>query len=410
MFEERVELAGADGQRLVGRLVHASGPVRGTALFAHCFTCGKDLRAARRVSAALARRGWTVLRFDFTGLGESEGDHALTSVTTQVEDLVAAASWLRTHHVAPTLLVGHSLGGSASILAARELAEVRAVATLGAPANTAHLRSTLGPLVHTVEAAGTAEVTLAGRRLRLGRALLESLDGHAVEDALPTLRPALLVLHGPDDEVVPFEHALRLVRAAPTGASLLTLAGADHLLSQVTHADRAGELVASWAEAWAEAPEPALPLQPPHTVLARGDRAGLRTRIVLGNHRLVADEPVDQGGRDQGPAPYDLLLASLGACTAMTLRLYADRKQLPLEAVEVELTHAKEVRTTDGVSRPVDRIRRVIRLGGPLAPEHRERLLDIAGKCPVHRTLHGGAIEVDTTLAAAVVGQAGPQG
>ncbi len=403
MRDESVTFDGANGHRLAGRVRRPAGPPRGWALFAHCFTCGKDLRAARLVTDALALSGFGVLRFDFTGLGESSGDFAATSFVSNVADLVAAANWLGEAEGPVQLLVGHSLGGTAVIPAARQLSTVRAVATIGAPFEPGHAAGLLGSVREELMNEGEAEIVLAGRSLRVGRGLLEDLESSSIEDDIQALGRPLLVLHGPLDTVVGIDHARTLFETARHPKSFVSLDRADHLLTDPADARWVGSLVGSWAtralDAELSADEgPALNPGEVQAVVSQG----FRTEIRAGEHRFAADEPRHVGGTDTGPTPYDLLLASLGACTAMTLRMYADGKGWPLDEVSVVLSHERVHRsdcaqTADGTPARLERIDRRVRVEGDLSAEQIQRLLEIAERCPVHRTLHA-TLEVRTTL------------
>jgi len=399
-----IEFRNAEGQRLAARLeLPADEAPEAWALFAHCFTCGKDIKAAYHIAKALAARGIAVLRFDFTGLGESEGDFAATTFSSNVEDLVAAADHMAQHFRGPALLIGHSLGGAAVIQAARRIDAVRAVAVIGAPSDPRHLARTLGPAGERIRERGEAEVQLAGRTVRLQRRFLEDLDTQRMDAALKALDRALLVLHAPRDEVVGVDHAARIFQTARHPKSFVSLDDADHLLSRPADARYAGAVIAAWAERYLgldpERQEAADPSEGRVTV--RTGRDGFLTDIRMGRHRLTADEPLALGGQNLGPSPYDLLTAALGACTAITLRMVADRKGIPLEAVVVRLAHAKihaaDCRGCDTREGRIDRIEREIELIGDLDGPTRQRLRAIAGKCPVHRTLEGEVV-VDTRL------------
>jgi len=391
---------GSAGARLAGRLELPLGRPRAVALFAHCFTCSKQSAAAVAIARALAQRGIATLRFDFTGLGESEGDFAATSFASNVEDLVAAAAALGERGLAPTLLVGHSLGGAAVLAAAARLPSVTAVATLAAPADPAHVLQQLGAAPAAIERDGEAEVALGGRRIRIGRAFLDDLAGQTLTEIVPRLRKALLFLHAPRDEVVGIEHASRLFAVARHPKSFVSLDEADHLLTDRRLADYAADVIAAWAGRYLPAVPEEAPPEGQVEVAETGQGRFLQT-VRIGRHRLLADEPVASGGSDLGPSPYDLLLAGLGACTAMTLRLYAERKGLPLERTRVRLDHGK-VHAKDCADCPdnkvqIDRIERRIELEGPLDDAARQRLLEIANRCPVHRTLES-EVRIETSL------------
>ncbi len=395
---QRVTFTGSRGSDLSGRLDLPAGPPRAYALFAHCFTCSKDIVAAGRIVSELNARGIGVLRFDFTGLGSSEGEFANTDFSSNLDDLRLAAGWLREHHSAPQLLVGHSLGGTAAIAVAADIPELRAVATIGAPADTGHITRLFAPHIEEIAGRGAATVEIGGRCFTIRRELLDDLERHSVIDRIAALGIAVLVLHSPQDEVVEIDNATRLYEAAPQPKSFIALDGADHLLSRAPDAAYAGQLIATWAERFLVDEQQAAPTPAPsaQVVVAETGQGAYLNHVVVGDHRFLADEPRSVGGFDAGPSPYDLLAAALGACTSMTLRMYADRKQLPLDRVTVEVTHAKTHATdgsevVDGGGPLIDHFQRRIKLEGDLDEEQRQSLLKIANRCPVHRTLEAGA-------------------
>jgi len=398
----KVEFPGALGASLNARLDSPVAPPVAYALFAHCFTCSKETRAATYLAAALAERGIATLRFDFTGLGGSGGDFANTNFTSNVDDLVAAADFLRARYRAPEILVGHSLGGAAVLAAAPRIPEATGVATIGAPFDPAHVLRVI-PNRDEIERVGEAEVVLAGRRFRIRKQLLDDLAGQNLGDIVRGLDKALLVMHSPRDDTVEIENATRIFQAARHPKSFVSLDPADHLLTRREDATYAGHVLAAWAERYLRGEAPEAPAALPEKVVVRETREGKFTQLVAaGRHIVRADEPMAAGGLDSGMSPYDFLLAGLGACTSMTIRLYADLKGLSLERVTVELKHDKihaadcaECETREG---KLDRIERVIRLEGALDAAQRAKLLEIANKCPVHRTLTS-EITIPTRLA-----------
>ena len=399
---ERLEISGGSGAKLAARLDRPVGRVRATALFAHCFTCSKDLAAVTRIARALGRRGIAVLRFDFTGLGHSEGEFASTHFSSNVADLVSVADALRERGTPAELLIGHSLGGAAVLAAASDVPEVRAVATIGAPADPAHVEKLFAGSRETILREGEAEVELAGRSFTIRRQLLEDLEAQALEERVGGLRRPLLVMHAPFDATVGIENASRIFQAAKHPKSFVSLDSADHLLSRQADAEYAAEVLAAWAGRFLPEVEDALAAEPGEVVVRESEPGRLAQDIVAGPHVLRADEPRSLGGDDTGPTPYGLLLAGLGACTAMTLRLYARRKEWPLDEVQVRLRHEKihatDCEACETETGKIDRIEKEISLAGPLDDEQRARLLQIADRCPVHRTLHA-EVEVETRLA-----------
>ncbi|HYB10997.1 MAG TPA: alpha/beta fold hydrolase [Alphaproteobacteria bacterium] len=398
----RVDFPGADGQILAGLLEMPDATPRAYALFAHCFTCSKDIFAAARIAGGLAERGIAVLRFDFTGLGASEGEFANTNFSSNIEDLVAAAEFLKRSHEAPKILIGHSLGGAAVLAAAARLPQSVAIATIAAPADAAHLGNLFADKRAEIEAKGEAQVVIAGRPFRVKRQFLEDIAQHRLEDALHNLGKALVVFHSPLDDTVSIDNASRIFLAARHPKSFISLDRADHLLSDRADAAYVADVLSAWASRYiapvstaarnAKSPLSAVEPRSPGEVVVAETREGRYSQIVAsGRHRLEADEPESVGGNDRGPGPYDYLLVALGACTSMTLRMYAERKALPLERVIVRLTQEKihaadcaECETKEGM---IDRLERSIELLGPLDQAQRQRLLEISEKCPVHRTL-----------------------
>jgi uncharacterized OsmC-like protein/fermentation-respiration switch protein FrsA (DUF1100 family) len=398
---KRLTFEGHSGHDLAARLDLPAGPVRAYALFAHCFTCSKDLFAARTIAQGLAQKGIAVLRFDFTGLGSSEGEFANTNFSSNVQDLVSAAAHLEQHYAAPTILVGHSLGGAAVLAAAAELPAVRAVATIGAPADVGHVLHNFGTSLAEIEDTGRAEVRLAGRRFTIEKQFVEDAREQRLEQCVQGLRKALLVMHAPLDQTVGIDNASKIFAAAKHPKSFISLDNADHLLSRVEDAAYAGGVIAAWAERYLPA-EPVAESTHEAVVVSETGLGKFQNTVLVGRHRLLADEPVGVGGLDTGPTPYDYLSVALGACTAMTLRLYADHKKLVLGKVTVEVRHGKVAaehcadcgEAAEGRSGKIDRFERRISVDGEIDGALADKLVQIAGKCPVHRTLEASAAVV----------------
>lgn len=396
---QKFSFPGHDGHELAARLDLPAGAIRSYVLFAHCFTCSQDIQAARRIAQALAGEGFAVVRFDFTGLGSSGGEFANTHFSSNIADLVAAADHMRRHLAAPTVLVGHSLGGAAVLAAAGQIPEVRAIATIGAPADPAHVLHNLGAALAEVEAEGGADVTLGGRTFTIKDTFVEDVKAFNLEAKIATLRCPLLILHAPRDDIVGIDNATRIFTAAKHPKSFVSLDDADHLLSRPEDGDDAARMIAAWAARYVA--RPAKAAQPPEDrIIVRETGQGkFQTAVAARNHLMIADEPASVGGLDSGPSPYEFVAVALGACTVMTLRMYADRKQLALGRISVEVRHGKVAAshcddcgsTVEGRSGRIDRFERVIRVEGGAPDDLHPKLLEIADKCPVHRTLHSGA-------------------
>ncbi len=375
------------------------GDPRAYALFSHCFTCNKDLRAVRHISEALTDLGIGVFRFDFPGLGSSEGCFSETTFSTNVDDLYRAAQYLESIAEGPQILIGHSLGGAAAIRAASLIESIRAVATIGAPADPSHVAHLLDAKREEIDTKGEATVAIAKRDFLIKKAFIDDLNAIPMEEATRQLGKALLILHSPVDETVGIENAAKIYERALYPKSFISLDHADHLLTSPKDSVYAGRTIASWTERYLT---PSQDTTSEDEVIARLGKTGLRTDLLINGKAFVADEPVAVGGTNLGPTPYDFLTAGLGASTAMTLRLYANHKKWPLDAIEVKLRHdkihAKDCETCETETGKVDLIKRTLILKGDLDEAQRARLAEIADRCPVHRTLES-EVKVTTNLA-----------
>jgi uncharacterized OsmC-like protein/alpha/beta superfamily hydrolase len=392
---ERFLFTGSEGQQLAAALDLPEQEPLAYALFAHCFTCGKDVPAAKRIATTLAAKGIAVLRFDFTGLGSSEGDFANSTFSSNIADLVKAADHLRATRKAPAILIGHSLGGAAILAAASQIPDARAVVTIAAPSDPAHVTGLFRDRVEDIRKYGKVEVSLAGRPFHIKREFLDDIAEHGLMAHVSKLHKALLVMHSPTDDTVGIDNATHIFLAAKHPKSFVSLAGSDHLLTKKGDAAYVADVIAAWATHYLDpvGSEPATERgeAPDHVVVRETRNSKFQQTVTVGPHHLLADEPVAAGGEDSGPGPYDLVLAGLGACTSMTMRMYAERKSLPLERVTVTLKHGKihaedcaECETKAGM---LDQFDRDIRMEGALDAEQRKKLMEIADKCPVHRTL-----------------------
>jgi len=391
MIESRkIEFPGATGANLAARLDLPVKP-RAFALFAHCFTCGKDIFAAPRIAEGLTARGIAVLRFDFTGLGGSEGEFANTNFSSNVQDLVAAVDYLRRNYVAPSLLIGHSLGGAAVLAAAPHVPEATGVVTIGAPSSAAHVTHNFAADLADIVEKGTAKVTLAGRSFTIKKQFLDDVAGQNFLDGLAKMKKALLVCHAPRDEYVGIENATQIFAAVRHPKSFLSLDTADHLLGKRADAIYVADVIAAWASRYLPAAEESAALPPGTVEVSETCTGHLAQRVWAGRHTLLAGEPVADGGDDAGPGPYDYLLAALGACTSMTMRLYAERKGIAVERFSVRLSHrrihAEDCADCEAKEGNIGEITRDITIAGDVPEAARARLMEIADRCPVHETL-----------------------
>ena len=395
MHTERFTFPGHSGDQLAARLDLPDGPHLATALLAHCFTCGKDIMAARRIAARLAAQGIAVLRFDFTGLGHSGGEFENTSFTSNVDDLVAAAGALTDRGMAPSLIIGHSLGGAAVLRAAGQIPSIKAVTTIAAPFDPEHVTHNFNDALDDIAANGSGEVMLGGRPIRIGAQFVEDVKASELAPDIANLGRALLVMHAPRDETVGVDNATRIFLAAKHPKSFVTLDNADHLITQAADANYAADVIASWAGKYLDLTPPAPPTGAPEgiTRVRETDPNGFRNDIQSGpKHYAIADEPTHLGGTDQGMTPYQLLSSALGACTTITTRMYARRKKWPMTHIAVDVTHSR-VHAEDAAepARTIDQFNCKLTIEGDLTQDQIDRLFEIAHKCPVHRTLTSGA-------------------
>lgn len=365
-------------------------------IFAHCFTCGKSLKSVKSISSSLTSRGFAVLNFDFTGLGNSEGEFSESNFSSNIDDLIAANNFLSENYEPAQILIGHSLGGTAVLSAAGKMDQVKAVVTIGAPFDPSHVQNLLVGDVEEIKSKGEAEVNLGGRNFKIKKQFLDDLEKSANRSDIKNLKKALLVMHSPQDKTVDIENAKLIYGEAMHPKSFISLYKADHLLLDDTHAQYAGAVLAAWVMKYIEVSKSYELTTDKHVVVRTGE-SGYTTNINAGGHYMIADEPESVGGKDLGTSPYGFLMAALGSCTSMTLRMYADRKKWDLKSVLVHLNHEKVHAEDSDKGAKLDRITRTIELEGDLDVEQRKRLLEIADKCPVHKTLNS-KILIETNL------------
>jgi putative redox protein len=402
MNHQKVSFKNVDGETLVGRLsLPANQHPHNFVLFAHCFTCNKNFTAIRNISRALTAEGFGVLRFDFTGLGESEGEFSDSNFSGNVEDLLEAAKYLEEHYSSPTVIIGHSLGGAAAILAAQKISSIRAIATIGAPSNPSHVKHIFKDDIETIKEKGTAEVNIGGRNFTIKKQFLDDLKSQSFQKTLKNIDKSILILHSPQDNIVEIKNAEEIYIAAHHPKSFVSLDGADHLLSNPEDASYTGDIIGKWSRRYLEMPETKA-LETEQEVVASLDSGdGFTTQMKVGSHYFTADEPTSYGGNNFGPSPYQLVSAGLSACTAMTIQMYAKRKKWPLKNVEVHTTyqklHAADCENCESTEAKIDTFQRAIKLTGDLGDKEIARIMEIADKCPVHRTLKS-EIRISTKL------------
>jgi uncharacterized OsmC-like protein/esterase/lipase len=392
----KVEFSNATGEMLSGRLELPKRTPRAFALFVHCFTCSKETIAATIISKTLTQAGIGVLRFDFTGLGNSQGDFSNTNFSSNVDDLLHAYSYIADKYTAPQLLIGHSLGGSAVLKAATRLSEVKAVVTIGAPSSVNHVTELFKKDLNTIEEHGLAEVNLAGRSFTIKKQFLEDLEETEFLSGINSFRKSLLVMHAPFDNIVSIDHATKIFTAAKHPKSFISLDNGDHLLAKRRDAEYAAGVIGAWVDRYlgkidVESKQDSHVVGEGVVVVQSREGTKFTQDITTQDHHTLADEPLKVKGDNLGMSPYEYLLAGLGACTSMTMRMYADLKKIPLEGARVELRHekihAEDCLNCETVIGKIDTIEKEIQLFGPLSPAQKDRLYKIAEKCPVNRTL-----------------------
>jgi putative redox protein len=391
-MSQKISFKNSDNITLSAKLEIPKGSTQAYAIFAHCFTCNKNLTAIKNIARSLNEANIAVLRFDFTGLGDSEGEFADTNFTSNVNDLVAASDYLRENYAAPKLLIGHSLGGAAVLFAAGEIPSVEAIATIGAPSSPDHVGHLFESQITHIEGDEAAEVNIGGRPFKIKKQFLDDINSKNAKSTIKALKKPLLIMHSPQDTIVGINNAAELYTSAMHPKSFVSLDGADHLLTRKEDSLYVGELIASWSTRYLNiTKEEAAPqeFKKENMVSVQIGKDKYHTKIATGVHNMVADEPISLGGGDLGPGPYEYLLSSLGACTVMTLRMYADRKKWPLETATLHLEMSKQSDAT--------LITRHLIVEGDLDDEQRSRLVEIADKCPVHKTLEG-EIKIETVL------------
>ena len=389
------------GVKLAATIEHPAVPVKYYAIFAHCFTCGKDIIAASRVSKMLAARGVAVMRFDFTGIGDSDGDFTETNFSSNVQDLISASNFLRDKFDAPQLLIGHSLGGTAAIHAASEIPECKAVATIGSPATPNHLLDNFPDEVETIENKGVADINFGPKVFKIKKQFIDDLNTQSVISKISKLRKAILIMHSPIDRIVSIDEASRIFVAAKHPKSFITLDNADHLLDNVDDAQYVSETIIAWANRYIEKEKNIQnSAQKGEIIVGEGNHKFLR-EVSSDDHFWWSDEPKAVGGDNLGPDPYEQLLSALGTCTSMTMRMYANHKGWKVDDIQIQLSHSRQHTSDsekiDDDNSKLEVVTKLVSISGELDEVQRKRLIEIADRCPVHKTLLGN-FKIETTL------------
>ncbi len=402
MDTKKVSFTNKNGEKLEGRLeLPFNQAPHNFVIFAHCFTCSKNLIAIRNISNALTNAGFAVLRFDFTGLGASEGDFSDTNFSGNVADLIEAAEFLKDNYEAPSMMIGHSLGGAAAIYAAEKISSIKAVAVIAAPSDPKHVLNLIKESKDEILAKGQATVNLGGRDFTIKKQFIDDLSRTPMSDVVRRLKKPIIIFHSPQDNIVGIENAEAIYKAARHPKSFVSLDGADHLMSNKEDSRYVGGVTAGWAVRYLPVPKTEELKSKNEVAASLNKTKGFTTQLKLGRHPFTADEPIESGGNDYGPSPYNLLSGGLATCTAMTLQMYARSKKWELENVRVHIRHskdhAKDCANCEKKSARIDTFNRKIALKGNLSAGQKEKLIEIANKCPVHRTL-AGEIEIITEI------------
>ena len=400
MKTERLNIVNKKGVELSAKLeLPANQRPNGYAIFAHCFTCSSNINAVTNISRTLTQHGFGVLRFDFTGLGRSKGEFADSHFSANISDLLDVHQYMAEHYEAPSLLVGHSLGGAAVLVAASKLDAVKAVATIGAPASAEHTTKHFASQMEGISKGEKVAVNIGGRSFNINKEFVEEFQSVDLMEVVKSMKKPLLVMHSPFDKIVGIENAQKIYQHAFHPKSFISLDDADHLLTKKEDSIYVGNLIGTWIQRY-------FSVKSKDELSTEGEQVvghlnlkedNFTTSIQTKNHSIIADEPLKVGGDDFGPSPYELFSASLVACTTMTLKMYANRKKWDLQEVYVYVTHTKK-QVQDGDEKiEISQLEKKLKFVGDLSEEQKTRLKEIAAKCPVHKTMLGD-IEIETSV------------